>query len=148
MWLTDAWAESNEEEVAFLHRGDASGGLRRFSAASGHVAQVAHCLVGPKQTPFSFIEVCAASKESIPLVTANTISFDHLPKELQLMPGSSCPFLSSTSMAFLIRLAGEDVAVLIGHWQGFKLPVQGRRGTPGIPGDRARGARGVPGAAS
>ena len=89
MSLTAEWAESNQSsEEVFLHRGDTtSGGLRRFSAASDHVAQVAHCLVGPKKTPFSFIEVCSASRPSIPLISANTISFDHLPKELQLTPG-------------------------------------------------------------
>eukprot|EP00913_Durusdinium_trenchii_P026504 g24868.t1 len=113
----------------------------RFSRAAGYVGQVEHCLVRSTKRPFSFVEVC--NPESFcPVVTAHSISFDQLPREAQVTSGSQCPFLTSSGMAFLIRVASEDVAVLIGHWQGFKLPMPGKPGTPGIPGDRSTGRRG------
>ncbi|CAJ1376911.1 unnamed protein product [Effrenium voratum] len=131
-----------EEVVPWLHRGNlegATGGLRRYSAAPGMMAQVAHGLSAGQS--FSFVEV--AGKQELPLVTAHSISTSQLPQDWQI--STSVPALGANQMAFLLRVCSEDVAVLIGEWRGFKLPVVGVPGVSGTAGDRSTGRRGVQG---
>ncbi|CAJ1349248.1 unnamed protein product [Effrenium voratum] len=133
---------NNEEVVPWLHRGNlegATGGLRRYSAAPGMMAQVAHGLSAGQS--FSFVEV--AGKQELPLVTAHSISTSQLPQDWQI--STSVPALGANQMAFLLRVCSEDVAVLIGEWRGFKLPVVGVPGVSGTAGDRSTGRRGVQG---
>eukprot|EP00439_Symbiodinium_sp_Y106_P026944 s858_g3.t1 len=91
-------------------------------------------------------KVVANAEKFVPLVTAHAVESDQLPGEGQLSYGSKHPgLLKAGQKAYLLRVAGEDVAVVVGEWVGFQLPVRGVPGTPGISGDRGTGRRGVAG---
>ncbi|CAE7042011.1 GRDP1 [Symbiodinium sp. CCMP2456] len=146
--LEAPWGVTNGPEagIPWVHRKDAAGGLyglRRFSKLGDLCAQVVHGRA--QQQSFSYLEVVANAEKSVPLVTAHAVESDQLPGEGQLSYRSKCPTLKAGQMAYLLRVAGEDVAVVVGEWVGFQLPVRGVPGTPGISGDRGTGRRGVAG---
>eukprot|EP00408_Alexandrium_pacificum_P058569 CAMPEP_0171159398 /NCGR_PEP_ID=MMETSP0790-20130122/3019_1 /TAXON_ID=2925 /ORGANISM="Alexandrium catenella, Strain OF101" /LENGTH=760 /DNA_ID=CAMNT_0011623895 /DNA_START=94 /DNA_END=2377 /DNA_ORIENTATION=- len=79
-----------------------------------------------------------------PIATAHRIGLDQLPTRGDLQYANRCAYLGKGEVALLLRFAGEDLAVLVGAWQGLQMPL---KGTPGIPGDKDQKRRGIKGKA-
>ncbi|CAE7939535.1 GRDP1, partial [Symbiodinium sp. KB8] len=129
-----AWAEPQRSELKWVHRKDLDSeanvvGLRRFSSLGTLNAQVVHGR--SRQKSFSYVEVMKDPHKLLPVVTAHAIDSDQLPDEMQVSAeAATCPTLDKQEKAYLIRVAGEDVAVLVGEWAGFrvwKAPPRGKR---------------------
>jgi len=132
--LSQPWPETStdRQETRWVHRKDlqdGASGLRRFSKFGSLHGQVVHGR--NKDKAFSFVEVMKDPGLLLPLVTAHTIGFDQLPAEEQVSYDPTCAYLKHQEMAYLFRVASEDVAVIIGSWRGFRRPVKGKRGVPG-----------------
>ncbi|CAE8727850.1 unnamed protein product [Polarella glacialis] len=154
--ITPSWPRNDHMEVPWLHRKDARAAegsqpgppsLHRYSrlcdgSASSLAGHVAHGIGAQKQV-FSFIEVVAAGNgTTLPIATAHTIGQDQLPREQSVQSASNSPCLRAKELALLLRVGGQDVAVLMGSWEGFQAPV---RGVKGIPGDKSSKRKGVKG---
>ncbi|CAE7251142.1 GRDP1 [Symbiodinium sp. CCMP2592] len=144
--LGPAWAEPQRTELKWVHRKDLDNevnavvGLRRFSSLGTLNAQVVHGRT--KQKSFSYVEVMKDPHKLLPVVTAHSIDFDQLPNEMQVSAeAATCPTLDKQEKAYLIRVAGEDVAVLVGEWAGYRLG-KAQKGRPGKKPVRLVGAAG------
>ncbi|CAE7591605.1 GRDP1, partial [Symbiodinium sp. CCMP2456] len=146
--LAPAWAEPQRTELKWVHRKDLDGevnavvGIRRFSSLGTLNAQVVHGRT--RQKSFSYVEVMKDPHKLLPVVTAHSIDSDQLPDEMQVSAeAATCPTLekvgspycfppaqTSQEKAYLIRVAGEDVAVLVGEWAGYRVggAPRGKRG--------------------
>ena len=119
----DNYAFLPDHHISWLHRQ----GLRldecsrRFSCARDLAAQVVHGTANGRRR--SFMEVVRLGT-SCPLVTAHTAD---LPARKQLSLFSGCPSLAESEQALILRVASEDVGVLVGHWKKFS----GLREVPG-----------------
>eukprot|EP00913_Durusdinium_trenchii_P035599 g33315.t1 len=132
----------------WLHRKDAltplSQSINRYSKTDhfiGHVCHGKNC----HGKHFSYIEVSSISDQPrcLPLITAHSISHDQLPGPLQVR--SKIPTLSKNCLAYLLRVACEDVAIVLGTWSGFEKSwrksrlVEGTKQLCGLP----REAKGI-----
>ncbi|OLQ07375.1 hypothetical protein AK812_SmicGene9228 [Symbiodinium microadriaticum] len=135
-----AWAEPQRSELKWVHRKDLD-------------SEVVHGR--SRQKSFSYVEVMKDPHKLLPVVTAHAIDSDQLPDEMQetvwLMglqlfatrldvsaEAATCPTLDKQEKAYLIRVAGEDVAVLVGKRR--RGPVKnGLAGTEKIHIDLAEG---------
>jgi len=85
----------------------------------------------------------------LPLATAQLLPLSNLPMDSQVL--GKIPSYAASKLPVLIRVGGDDHAVLMGSWVGVQKGVPGRPGRPGIPGNKdtktrgVKGTRGVPG---
>ena len=127
----------NRPKLPWVYQKDMStkaDGCRRFSCLgncplwSGIIqGQVVHGRSGSKS--FSYVEVMKDPQQSMPVVTAHTIDSDELPSSEQVDNARECLTLDpSKEMAYLLRVAAEDVAVIVGEWVDF---IEKDKWTPG-----------------